>query len=129
MKKWLFKIVAWGLIAIGAYGLVGCGIFLNKHVFARSKEETNKRYVRYVKPEINERLSKLRVDDLTEAQKTNLQQIVKQSVYDHDITMDMVERGGCFLFSFVLSLFSILLGFILLIWKRLNDLSEAAKQK
>jgi hypothetical protein len=129
MKKRLFRIVAWGLIAIGAYVLIGSGVFLKKHVFAISDEEAHKRLARYVKPEINERLSKLCMDDLTDAQKTNLQRIVRWSVYDHDTALTIAARKDVFLFSLVLSLFSILLGFILFIWKRLNDLSEIAKQK
>src|SRR5580700_3915153 len=112
MKKWLFRIVAWVLIAIGVYGLIRCWDVVYHHTDEVSKEESDREYAEQIKPKIDERLSKLSLDDLTEAQKKNVEQIVKWPVYDFYIERDFSAQRDVLLFSFLLSLLSISFGLV-----------------
>ena len=129
MKKWLFRIVAWVLIAIGVYGLIRCWDFVYNHTYEATKEQSDREYAEQIKPKIDERMSKLSLDDLTEAQRTNMEQIVKWSVSDYYLARDVSVRRDVLLFSVLLSLLSISLGLIVSLWGRVGELAKRDRER
>jgi hypothetical protein len=124
MKKWLFRIITSLLIAVGMYGVIRCGFFLNNEVFSVSRERSNQEYISIIKPQVDTNYAKLNLDGLSENEKTNLQKLIQWQVIDNQIRKHESLGIDVFLFSFVVSLFSILLGLNILIFGKLHTIDK-----
>ena len=126
MNKWIARIVAVLLFGGGLYGIIASLWFTKTQIFSCSmtKAEVKQYYDREIQPGIDERMAKLNLSALPAAERTNFQQVITWIATDHDFARSLALRGHIVLFSITISLFSIVIGIIILVWTRQNDLRK-----
>jgi len=122
----MIRIVALLLFVGGLYGIIASIWFTKTQVLSYSKTEAEAKqyYDRWIQPGIDERMAKLNLSALPVTEQTKLQNVVTWIAIDHDKARYLTMQCNVVVANLAISFFSIVLGIIVLLWKRQSDLRK-----
>ena len=118
MKIRITILLAVVFIGIGLYGTLAVGIFFKRYGITTPTMAPKQYNERFIRPTIDKRIAELDKFPTPETAQQAYHRIIVWQSTDYDVSMNLAMRGHIMLLGLIVSLFSILAGFQILLWGR-----------